>query len=108
MHNNQTSSIDSCKLFLSSRRRQTRCALVTGVQTCAIPIGNTDVQALEAQAAEHLSARGWQVDYLSLRRQRDLLRPQADEIQMGEPLVVLAAAKLGATRLIDNLEICKK
>jgi pantoate--beta-alanine ligase len=73
-----------------------------------IEAGDTDVQALESQAAEQLSARGWQVDYVSLRRQRDLLRPQDGEIQAGEPLVVLAAAKLGATRLIDNLEICKK
>jgi len=48
------------------------------------------------------------VDYVSLRRQRDLLRPSAEEVSAGEPLVVLAAAKLGATRLIDNLEICKK
>lgn len=73
-----------------------------------IEAGDTDVPALESQAAENLSAHGWQVDYVSLRRQRDLLRPQAGEIQAGEPLVVLAAAKLGATRLIDNLEICKK
>lgn len=73
-----------------------------------IEAGDTDVQALESQAAEHLSAHGWQVDYVSLRRQRDLLCPQVDEIRAGEPLVVLAAAKLGATRLIDNLEICKK
>jgi pantoate--beta-alanine ligase len=70
--------------------------------------GNTDIQALEAQARERLSARGWEVDYISLRRQRDLLAPSSEEAAAGEPLVVLAAAKLGATRLIDNLEICKK
>lgn len=70
--------------------------------------GNIDAQALEAQAIQRLSERGWEVDYVSLRRQRDLLRPATEEIVAGEPLVVLAAAKLGATRLIDNLEICKK
>src|SRR3546814_10580603 len=32
----------SC-VFLSSRRRNTRCALVTGVQTCALPIGKLDI-----------------------------------------------------------------
>src|SRR3546814_3847127 len=32
------SSVDSCFFFFSSRRRHTRCALVTGVQTCALPI----------------------------------------------------------------------
>ncbi|MGB3289558.1 MAG: pantoate--beta-alanine ligase [Burkholderiaceae bacterium] len=81
-------------------------ATLQNVQT-GIKAGNTDVQALESQAVEHLSKHGWQVDYVSLRRQRDLLRPEAGEIQAGEPLVVLAAAKLGATRLIDNLEICQ-
>src|SRR3546814_4590621 len=30
--------IDDCSFFFSSRRRHTRCALVTGVQTCALPI----------------------------------------------------------------------
>jgi len=70
--------------------------------------GNADVATLEGGARQHLSGRGWDVDYISLRRQRDLLAPSAEEIEGGEPLVVLAAAKLGNTRLIDNLEICKK
>src|SRR3546814_7758407 len=35
---------ESILLFVSSRRRHTRCALVTGVQTCALPIyGDFDV-----------------------------------------------------------------
>ena len=67
--------------------------------------GSTDVADLEGSAAAELERRGWQVDYFSLRRQRDLLRPSSEEILGGEPLVVLAAAKLGATRLIDNLEV---
>ncbi|HEY9571857.1 MAG TPA: pantoate--beta-alanine ligase [Pusillimonas sp.] len=103
-------ALSSRNMYLQPAERAEAPNLFAALQKvqASIMAGNTDVQALEAQAAEHLSARGWQVDYLSLRRQRDLLRPQADEIQMGEPLVVLAAAKLGATRLIDNLEICKK
>jgi pantoate--beta-alanine ligase len=67
--------------------------------------GATDGAALEARACAELAERGWQVDYVSLRRQRDLNPPQAGEIAAGEPLVVLAAAKLGSTRLIDNLEV---
>jgi pantoate--beta-alanine ligase len=73
-----------------------------------IVAGNTDMAALEAQAIEELSSHGWNVDYVSLRRQMDLGKPGSEEIRDGVPLVVLAAAKLGNTRLIDNLEICKK
>jgi pantoate--beta-alanine ligase len=40
-----------------------------------------------------------------VRRRRDLKAPDAADMQQGEPLVALAAAKLGATRLIDNLEL---
>lgn len=62
----------------------------------------TDIQE---QACEYLRARGWDVDYMALRRQSDLLEPTAEQYAQGEPLVALAAARLGATRLIDNLEI---
>jgi pantoate--beta-alanine ligase len=61
--------------------------------------GRSDRQALEREAQEFLRARGWQPDYVAVRRRTDLREPSADE-----PLVVLAAARLGGTRLIDNLE----
>ncbi|QIM70486.1 pantoate--beta-alanine ligase [Bordetella trematum] len=67
--------------------------------------GARDVIALECQARQALADRGWDVDYVSLRRQRDLKAPLAADFDAREPLVVLAAARLGATRLIDNLEI---
>lgn len=67
--------------------------------------GHVDIAQLEEQGAAQLDARGWEVDYFTVRRQRDLLAPEAGEVEAGEPLVVLAAAKLGETRLIDNLEI---
>ena len=67
--------------------------------------GEADLVQLEAWAARQLTQRGWDVDYFSLRRQRDLLIPSGDEILAGEPLVILAAARLGQTRLIDNLEV---
>ena len=56
--------------------------------------------ALEAKAMDGLRQRGWQPDYLTVRRRHDLQPPQA-----GDALVVLGAARLGQTRLIDNLEI---
>jgi pantoate--beta-alanine ligase len=55
---------------------------------------------LEAQAMATLCQRGWQPDYLTVRRRHDLQTPQS-----GDALVVLGAAKLGTTRLIDNFEI---
>ena len=67
--------------------------------------GHVDMAELEGEAWADLERRGWQVDYFSVRRQCDLLAPSREEVQAGEPLVMLAAAKLGATRLIDNLEI---
>ena len=67
--------------------------------------GASDVAAIEGDATRELAAAGWKVDYIALRRQRDLKTPTSDEVAAGEPLVTLAAAKLGTTRLIDNLEI---
>ena len=64
--------------------------------------GQLDVAALEAAAMETLRARGWQPDYMTLRKQHDL-SPVTGACH--EPLVVLGAAKLGKTRLIDNLEL---
>lgn len=58
-----------------------------------------DIAAVEAQAMEGLRVRGWKPDYLAVRRRSDLQAPAA-----GDALVVLGAAKLGGTRLIDNLE----
>jgi len=61
--------------------------------------------AIEAGAREELVASGWKPDYIAIRRRADLHPPTAAQVAAGEPLVVLAAARLGATRLIDNLEI---
>ena len=59
---------------------------------------------LEAAAMQTLARRGWKPDYLSVRRRSDLLLPQPEALA-SDPLVVLGAAKLGMTRLIDNIEI---
>jgi pantoate--beta-alanine ligase len=62
--------------------------------------GRRDWPALEEEAMQSLSSRGWQPDYVAIRRRSDLGTPAR-----GDTLVVLAAAKLGSTRLIDNLEL---
>ncbi|WP_323120962.1 pantoate--beta-alanine ligase [Burkholderia alba] len=67
--------------------------------------GNRDLAAVERTALDNLTGRGWQPDYIAIRKRSDLIAPTAAQVEAGEPLVVLAAAKLGATRLIDNLEI---
>ena len=66
-----------------------------------IHAGARDFPSLEAQAANALAAAGWQPEYVAIRRQADLARPGDEDA----PLVALAAARLGTTRLIDNVEI---
>jgi len=67
--------------------------------------GEVDVGSIEQDGQRDLASAGWRVDYVAVRRQRDLHKPTSQEIAAGEPLVILTAAKLGATRLIDNLEV---
>ena len=62
--------------------------------------GWRDWQGMEITASDSLASRGWRPDYVAIRRRTDLGLPQGSE-----PLVVLGAARLGNTRLIDNLEI---
>jgi pantoate--beta-alanine ligase len=65
----------------------------------AVQGGRRDFDAIESEAMAALAQRGWKPDYLTVRRRSDLQAPAE-----GDSLVVLGAAKLGATRLIDNLE----
>jgi pantoate--beta-alanine ligase len=67
--------------------------------------GHLDMFELERHAMAKLAARGWKPDYISVRKRSDLQPPSAGDLAQGAPLVVVAAAKLGVTRLIDNLEI---
>lgn len=62
--------------------------------------GQRDFTALELAASATLAVHGWRVDYVAIRR-RDLTMPAPDDTDF----VVLAAAHLGNTRLIDNIEV---
>lgn len=75
------------------------------IMQAKVRAGASDAGLLEQEATHYLQARGWIVDYIAIRRRRDLHKPSQAEMLAGEPLVALAAAKLGATRLIDNLEL---
>ncbi|MDH6152845.1 MULTISPECIES: pantoate--beta-alanine ligase [Paraburkholderia] len=66
--------------------------------------GDKDIQGIERRAFSTLVDRGWQPDYVSVRKQVNLRSPAAQEVDAGK-LVVVAAARLGNTRLIDNLEV---
>ncbi|SOZ13973.1 pantothenate synthetase [Cupriavidus taiwanensis] len=66
---------------------------------------SSDLLAVEAKARASLEQRGWKPDYVSIRKRVNLQAPTREEFLAGEPLVILTAARLGATRLIDNLEI---
>jgi pantoate--beta-alanine ligase len=63
--------------------------------------GSRDIQRLELDGMAELARHGWRPDYIAVRRQADLqaVTPQDSH------LVIVAAARLGATRLIDNIEV---
>ncbi len=92
--------------YLSKAERAVAVQLSQALQAMATALkaGTHDIAVLEDRAISALAARGWQADYLTLRRRSDLQPPQHAELERGA-LVLLGAAKLGSTRLIDNLEV---
>ena len=63
--------------------------------------GMHDYQRLELHGMSMLADKGWKPDYVTVRRRVDLQPP----VNGDKDLVVLAAARLGKTRLIDNIEV---
>ena len=63
--------------------------------------GARDFQRIELHSMSELANHGWKPDYVVVRRQADLQPPAPGD----RDLVVLAAARLGRTRLIDNVEV---
>ncbi|HEY4374512.1 MAG TPA: pantoate--beta-alanine ligase [Burkholderiales bacterium] len=89
--------------YLSAAERQEAVHLSQALKRARdeIAAGKRDFQRIELQEMAALAARGWRPDYIAIRRQSDLQPPEAQD----HDLVILAAARLGATRLIDNLEV---
>ena len=104
-------ALSSRNMYLSEEERAEAPALFAALQQIAQAINthNPDtlpnIAALEEEAMIELVQRGWQPDYIAIRKRSNLHAPSMDDLAQGTPLVVLAAAKLGTTRLIDNLEI---
>lgn len=90
--------------YLGLQERQEAVALSQALRQLAVRWGQqpSNGLGLEQQAMDGLRARGWQPDYLTVRRRVDLEAPTAGDA-VGA-LVVLGAARLGGTRLIDNWE----
>ena len=100
-------ALSSRNMYLSESERAEAPELYKGLNFVAEEVrkGNLAVAELEQAAMQLLDGRGWKSDYIAVRKRANLQAPSAAELAAGEPLVVLAAAKLGQTRLIDNLEI---
>lgn len=100
-------ALSSRNMYLSESERAEAPELYKGLTIIAEEVrkGNLAVDELEQAAMRLLDGRGWKSDYIAVRKRVNLQAPSAAELAAGEPLVVLAAAKLGQTRLIDNLEI---
>jgi pantoate--beta-alanine ligase len=95
-------ALSSRNSYLGDTERSEAVALSRALQGVQADVrrGRRDWPALEEAAVQSLRARGWQPDYVAIRRRADLAEPGRDHA-----LVVLAAARLGSTRLIDSLEI---
>jgi pantoate--beta-alanine ligase len=100
-------ALSSRNMYLSPEERAEAPALFRNLNAVADEVrsGHLDIFELERQAMAEMRSRGWQPDYISIRKRSNLQPPAAGDMAQGEKLVVLAAAKLGVTRLIDNLEI---
>ena len=88
--------------YLSGQQRIEAVQLYAALRNIAGEVrgGRTDWRQLEDSAYDLLRSRGWRPDYVAIRRQADLGQPMD-----GEPMVVLGAAKLGGTRLIDSVDV---
>lgn len=96
-------ALSSRNQYLDPAQRQQATQLQQTLQIlhAALLRGERDFEQLQNQAVSALSAHGWQVDYVSIRNQSDLRPAESAQRQ----LVILAAAKLGGVRLLDNLEV---
>ena len=95
-------ALSSRNQYLKPEERAEAPQLYRSLQAVADTVrgGSRDYAALEEQARRGLASRGWQVDYIEIRAAGSLNTARVGD----RHLVVLGAARLGGTRLIDNIE----
>jgi len=104
-------ALSSRNIYLSTEERAEAPALqrqLSVMREQVLGLKEKTVSALmdiEAKALTQMQTRGWKPDYMAIRQQCDLAKPTQANLDSGQPLVIVTAAKLGKTRLIDNLEI---
>jgi pantoate--beta-alanine ligase len=104
-------ALSSRNIYLSESERAEAPALqrqLSAMREQVLGLKEKTVSSLldiEANALMQMQSRGWKPDYMAIRQQRDLAKPTQADLDGGQPLVIVTAAKLGKTRLIDNLEI---
>ena len=104
-------ALSSRNIYLSTEERAEAPALqrqLSVMREQVLGLKEKTVSALmdiEAKAVMQMQTRGWTPDYIAIRQQRDLAPPTQANLDSGQALVIVTAAKLGKTRLIDNLEI---
>lgn len=89
--------------YLSDAQKQQATQLYQSLEQIAqaLKAGHADWGALLGDAKQTLMQAGWQVDYLEIRNALNL----TPALPIDKDCVVLVAAKIGNTRLIDNLEM---
>jgi pantoate--beta-alanine ligase len=103
-------ALSSRNAYLSAAERMEAVHLSQTLSAMALALrsGAAGMGTLEQGAMAELTQRGWQPDYLVVRRRSDLQVPDTEDIQscaIRGDLVVLGAARIGKTRLIDNFEV---
>jgi pantoate--beta-alanine ligase len=103
-------ALSSRNTYLTPQERAEAPALYRVLRGIAdeIAAGRTDYANLEAAGRMELAHRGWKVDYVAVRHGLALRIPHPEGYDHPNLLIVLAAATLGTTRLIDNVDVIKK
>jgi pantoate--beta-alanine ligase len=103
-------ALSSRNMYLSPAERVEAPRLHRALSAVAEAIrnGRTDYANLESAARAELSQNGWKVDYIAVRNGLGLRIPHPEGYDHPNLLIVLGAATLGTTRLIDNVDVIRK